>query len=250
MIGYIRGELLENHDGRYLLAVGGRQEAGCLGYLLQVPQRGPYLQTPRGSWVELFVYSHIREEAFDLYGFHSGAEKALFLTLLSVSGIGPKSALAILSTLEPLRVLQCLAQGDQVSLSKVSGVGKKTAERLVLELKEKIQKRLVSGEFAALQPRSGGAGSSPSVASSAKGPPDATEETLSLFPSAAGGEKGEGVLPFFQHSIFQDAQAALVGLGYRASETHALLMDLCETHGAPFQEPEVLIRKALQRLAQ
>ncbi len=91
-----------------------------------------------GDKVNIFTYLAVREDAMDLYGFADNAELDAFKLLISVSGIGPKAAIAILSQLSPDRLALCIASGDAKSITKAQGVGKKTAERVVLELKDKM----------------------------------------------------------------------------------------------------------------
>src|SRR4051812_12971584 len=96
MIGYLRGEILENADGKLLLTVSA-SETGAVGYAVTVPQSPAYLAWLPGKSVEIFIHTHVREEALDLYGFANRMEKELFLTLLSVNGIGPKGAMGIMN---------------------------------------------------------------------------------------------------------------------------------------------------------
>lgn len=90
-----------------------------------------------GSETHFFIHTHIREDAFDLYGFLEHDALELFEQLLGVSGVGPKTALGVLSIAAPKEIRQAIASGDPTLLTKVSGIGKKTAERIVVELKEK-----------------------------------------------------------------------------------------------------------------
>lgn len=99
-----------------------------------------------GDEVNVFTYLAVREDAMDLYGFASPAELDAFKLLISVSGIGPKAAVAILSELTPDRLAVCIAAGDTKAITAAQGVGKKTAERVVLELKDKMAGIAVSGE--------------------------------------------------------------------------------------------------------
>ncbi len=99
-----------------------------------------------GDEVNVFTYLAVREDAMDLYGFASQAELDAFKLLISVSGIGPKAAVAILSELTPDRLAVCIAAGDTKAITAAQGVGKKTAERVVLELKDKMAGIAVSGE--------------------------------------------------------------------------------------------------------
>jgi holliday junction DNA helicase RuvA len=139
MIGYIRGKVLESAEGRALVAVGGPDAA--VGYQLNVPLT---LLAHAGSVVELFVHTHVREDALDLYGFATRDEKELFLTLISVNGIGPKVALGMLSGADAASLVQAILGGDKGFLTRLPGVGKKTAERVVLELADTLRKRAVA----------------------------------------------------------------------------------------------------------
>lgn len=125
MIGYLQGEILEHSDGKMLIGVGDRKQSGVVGYSVAVPQSAIYGSYLAGQMIELFVHTHVREESFDLYGFNSKFEKALFLTLLTVNGIGPKSALGILSVVEPNQLVDAIIQGDQAFLTRAPGIGKK-----------------------------------------------------------------------------------------------------------------------------
>lgn len=133
MIAHLRGRLLSLTPDLAVLDVGG------VGYALSLPLPTYYelQRLPPGAEVSLFVHTHVREDALALYGFWSERERQLFERLITVSGVGPRLARAILSGLPPEELLRALAAGDVARLSKTPGVGKKTAERLVLELKEK-----------------------------------------------------------------------------------------------------------------
>src|SRR3954466_12919629 len=132
MIGYLRGQVMEYADGRVLLAVGSRESA--VGYSVTVPQGPSYLSILPESSAELFIYTHVREDALDLYGFRTRAEKDVFLTLLTVNGIGPKLALGVLSGADAGPLVRAILDGDKDCLTRIPGVGKKIAERVVLEL--------------------------------------------------------------------------------------------------------------------
>src|SRR5262245_1010741 len=108
MIGYLNGEIIELSEGRILLGIGDRHSTGVVGYAVSVPQSLSYSNYLVGKRIELFVYTHVREEALDLYGFASQFEKNLFLLLLSVNGIGPKSALSLLSRIEPDQLVDAI----------------------------------------------------------------------------------------------------------------------------------------------
>ena len=132
MIGMLRGKVWEIQTERLVLDVQG------VGSLLTVP--GSFLGRLHAGQ-DLIVYTHVvqREDDLSLYGFTSLEEKTIFLELLSVSGIGPKAAIAILSTFGAAQIQAVIASEDFTLLTKVPGIGKKTAQRLILELKEKFK---------------------------------------------------------------------------------------------------------------
>jgi holliday junction DNA helicase RuvA len=134
MIGFLRGEVLDLLDHRITLLVGG------VGYQVQVVAGPELAGLAVGSKLDLHIHTHVREDALDLYGFFTRADKALFLKLLSVSGIGPKGALSILSGLSAQALVEAILGGDVATLQKIPGVGKKTAERVVLELGDALKK--------------------------------------------------------------------------------------------------------------
>lgn len=140
MIAYIKGQVLQ---------LGGRSAiimSGDLGYEIFLPPKS--LSGLRsGQPVEFFVYSHVKDDAIDFYGFNSSVELDFFKKLISVAGVGPKSALNVLGLADVMELKRAIGQGDALFLQKVSGIGKKTAERLVVELKEKFINEL-SGQMA------------------------------------------------------------------------------------------------------
>ncbi len=133
MIGKLTGIVEEKEIGRILLDVAG------VGYELAVPESTLQKAPGVGKRCSLLVHTHVREDAIVLFGFANKDEKELFQTVLSVSGVGPKLALAILSDLSPESFKRAVVNQDIKQLSKVSGVGKRTAERLALELKDKFR---------------------------------------------------------------------------------------------------------------
>ncbi|AHF07482.1 Holliday junction branch migration protein RuvA [Desulfitobacterium metallireducens] len=139
MIGMLRGKVWEIQTDKLVLDVQGT------GYLLTVAYG---LLSKLHSGQELVLYTHVvlREEELSLYGFSSLAEKEIFLQMLTVSGIGPKAALSILSTLGLTQAQSAIAGENLTMLTKVPGIGKKTAQRLVLELREKFKGKVGSGE--------------------------------------------------------------------------------------------------------
>ncbi len=139
MLYSVKGKLVHLEPGLAVVECGG------VGFQCAVS-----LQTQRslpqvGGSVSLYTYLHVKEDALDLYGFASPAERACFRMLTAVSGVGPKVALAILSELAPEQVAMAVASGDSRTLSRASGVGPKLAQRIALELKDKVKKMGVSG---------------------------------------------------------------------------------------------------------
>lgn len=132
MIAQLTGNLVQKGDDFIVLNVGG------VGYRVFVPEI--FLSgIEGGSEITLFTHLYIRENAQELYGFESVDELEMFEMLISISGIGPKAGIAILSHAAPEEVKRAIATGDISTFTKVSGVGKKTAERVVLELKSKVE---------------------------------------------------------------------------------------------------------------
>jgi len=132
LIAYLKGKLMEKTPTELILDVGG------VGYHLQIPLSTYERLGENGSKVKVLTYQYVREDAFKLFGFATTEEKTLFELLISVSGIGPKIALAILSCIAPDDFKRFITLEDLDSLTEISGIGKKTAKRLIVELKEKI----------------------------------------------------------------------------------------------------------------
>jgi Holliday junction DNA helicase RuvA len=137
MIAHLRGVLLATSPGHAIVDCSG------VGYDVTVSMN-TFAQLPAlGSEVSLFIYTNVREDQIALFGFHRAEEKSLFEKLLSVSGIGPKLAVNILGGMNTLDLVSTIRGADATRLTRMPGVGKKTAERIVLELKDKL------AEFAA-----------------------------------------------------------------------------------------------------
>lgn len=132
MIGHIRGTLLDKRPPWLMVEVAG------LGYELEAPMTVFYELADIGQDVALFTHFVVREDAQLLFAFSSRYERGLFRALIKVNGVGPKLALAILSGMEAERLVRCIEQQDVSSLVKVPGVGKKTAERLVIEMSDRL----------------------------------------------------------------------------------------------------------------
>jgi holliday junction DNA helicase RuvA len=132
MIAFLRGRVLEKQPNKVIVDVQG------VGYELHVPLSTYYDVGDAGTDVSLRVHTHVREEALQLYGFLTMLEQQLFERLISISGIGPKLAIAVLSGIEARELVTAVQRGDVARLTGVPGIGKKTAERLVLELKDRL----------------------------------------------------------------------------------------------------------------
>jgi len=177
MIGFLRGRLARKQPPALVIDVGG------VGYELEAPMSTFYRLPQVGDTVELQTHMVVREDAHLLYGFATATERQLFRDLLRVSGVGPKIGLAILSGISVDAFLLCVEAQDVASLTRIPGIGRKTAERLLVEMRDRI--RALEGGDAAAGP-----------------------------PVAAGGEGG---------AARAEAQAALVALGYKPAEVLRLI---------------------------
>jgi Holliday junction DNA helicase RuvA len=137
VIAHLRGRILEKQPTRVIV------EAGGVGYDVAVPLSTFYGLGEPGAEVALRVHTHVREDALALYGFATALELDLFDRLISISGIGPKLALAVLSGIEPPDLVGAIERGDLARLTAIPGVGKKTSERIVLELKDRLPRARV-----------------------------------------------------------------------------------------------------------
>lgn len=134
MFAFLRGNIIKSLDQMVVIEVNG------IGYEVMVPLRSVTAISSVGQEMTIFTYLHVREDAHSLYGFMTEDEKELFKLLLSVTGIGPKSALAILGGMDPVDFKHCIESKNDSELSKIPGIGQKTASRLILELRDKLQK--------------------------------------------------------------------------------------------------------------
>jgi Holliday junction DNA helicase RuvA len=132
MIAQLRGSVLEKAPSRLVVDVGG------VGYDVQVPLSTFYVVGESGSAVTLRIHTHVREDVIALYGFATPLEHDLFERLISINGVGPKLALAVLSGIEPAELIKAIRLEDVARLRAIPGVGKKTAERISLELKDRL----------------------------------------------------------------------------------------------------------------
>lgn len=204
MIGRLRGILLEKQPPYLLL------EAGGVGYEVQAPMTTFYALPATGSEVILYTHLSITENLHQLFGFIEARDRALFRTLIKVNGVGPKMAIAILSGMESDAIARCVREHNVTALTKVPGIGKKTAERLVIEL----QDRLANWD-------------SPQGAMV-----DVTDLPLSA-PAA--------------RDALVEAETALIALGYKPAE--ASKMVALANRQEPDAAAETLIRLALRSIA-
>lgn len=180
MIALIHGELAYKSVDHIIIDTGG------VGYRLFIPL-STYYTLPESGRIRLHVHTHVREDALSLFGFATPAEQELFVTLIGISGIGPKLALNILSHIQVAELQGAVLAGDLKRISALPGIGKKTAERLVLELKDKL------------------------------GPVTAGAGAATLPASPAGTTAGDPLA---------DVLSALVNLGYRDVQARKVLQSL------------------------
>jgi Holliday junction DNA helicase RuvA len=140
MIGSLRGRLAEKRPNQVILDVGG------VGYLVQVPLSTFAALGDLHTEVTLLIHTHVREDALALYGFVSSREKHFFEMLISASGVGPSLALKILSGMNVEELIPAIRSSDLARLTRIPGVGRKTAERIVVELKDKLEAVAVEAE--------------------------------------------------------------------------------------------------------
>lgn len=207
MIGRIRGVLIEKQPPEVLI------EAAGVGYEVQTSMTSFYQLPELGQEVTLFTHFVVREDAQLLFGFGDKSERALFRELIKTNGVGPKLALTILSGMSAQQFMQCISHDDYSSLIKLPGVGKKTAERLVVEMRDRLQKMLATEQHTGLS------------SASAINP---AETTFVVGNSAK-----------------EEALSALVALGYKAQQASKVV-------NAAFVDgisSEDLIREALRSMA-
>ena len=132
MIAHLSGTLLSKHATSVIVDVGG------VGYEVSIPLSTFYDLEDPGTAVQLRIYTHVREDAIQLYGFKTARERELFLKLISVSGIGPKLGITLLSGMSADEMIASIRTNNLARLTLIPGVGRKTAERLIVELREKV----------------------------------------------------------------------------------------------------------------
>lgn len=151
MIAWLSGRILEKHPNRIIVDVAG------VGYDVAVPLSTFYGLGEAGEAVSLRIHTHVREDQLALYGFSTALELAVFERLIGVSGIGPRLALSVLSGIEPRDLVAAIQRGDLARLTSIPGVGKKTAERISVELRDRLPRALEAAAGAAPPPAPGDA---------------------------------------------------------------------------------------------
>jgi Holliday junction DNA helicase RuvA len=205
MIGRLTGFIVECEPTRVILEVGG------VGYSLDIPLSTFYVLNDRTEpAVSLYVHTHVREDALQLFGFATKQERAAFEMLVGITGVGPRLALSILSGIGVDELNEAISVKDRLRLQKIPGVGKKTAERLLLELRDKISK-LARPDQTAFDPES------------------ASEKAA-------------------EESRRQDALSALMNLGYSRSSAADAVDAALEQIGPETAGLEPLLKEALGRL--
>jgi Holliday junction DNA helicase RuvA len=217
MLAYLSGTVKERQNGEMILVVGAESQ-GFVGYQVKTPDHPRYEVYIPGHSAEVYVYTHVREDALDLYGFLSASEKNFYTTVLSVSGVGPKLALALLSHADELSLIQMILEGDKESLTSISGVGKKTAERMILELKDTLQKKIDLGIF------------------SLRG---ANSKKTAMGAGATSGSIDRS------SKLFMEAYLALQGLGYKEVQAKLMVEEAFKNKSA-LTKVEDVIKQALQ----
>ena len=182
MIAFLSGKLLEKQANTLIVEVGG------VGYEVSIPLSTFYELGEPGTDVELRIYTHVREDAIQLFGFKTARERDLYLKLISVQGIGAKSGITMLSGMSADEIIAAIRTNDLGRLTTIPGVGKKTAERLVIELRDKVVELAI----------------------------------------AAGASASNSVEQLPSDLVFDDALSALVNLGYQRSAAERALKKVAE----------------------
>jgi Holliday junction DNA helicase RuvA len=208
VIGRIRGKLIEKSPPDVLI------ESAGVGYEIQMPMTSFYQLPEVGEETTVVTHFVVREDAQLLFGFANKTERSLFRELIKANGVGPKLALTIMSGMSASQFIHCVSIEDVTALVKLPGVGKKTAERLVVEMKDRLKKLNISHDGQQGEPIA----------------PIANEETALLLP---------------QSSAKEEALSALLALGYKSAHANLVLNKL-KTDGKSSEE---LIRESLKAMA-
>jgi len=205
MIAHLSGTLLSKHATSVILDVGG------VGYEVNIPLSTFYDLGDIGAIVQLRIYTHVREDALQLFGFNTARERELFLRIISVSGIGPKLGITLMSGMSADEMIESIRTNNLARLTLIPGIGRKTAERLVIELRE---------EMAAL----------------ATG---AVEDD---------GQKVQtGPAPTSEEGVRSDALSALLNLGYQRGPAEKAIEAVMRE--SPELSVETVLRSSLRKLA-
>ncbi len=200
MIGRLQGFILEKQAPELLIDVQG------VGYEVQAPLSTFAVLGSIGEPITLYTHLAIREDAHQLYGFSDKGQRTLFRTLIKVSGVGPRLALAILSGMDVNAFANCVHNEDVKSLTRLPGVGKKTAERLIVEMRDRLK------EWQAPAP---------------------------LWAAADQAEKNT------QEQAFAEAEGALVALGYKPQEASKMLMKVADQCSTPEEMIRIALRNTM-----
>jgi Holliday junction DNA helicase RuvA len=206
LIGRIRGILVEKAPGQALVECAG------LGYEIDIPYTTFFHLPETGNEVILHTHFAVREDAQSLYGFAARLDRNLFRLLIKVNGVGPKLAVGILSGLDAQQFIRCVENRDSASLVKLPGVGKKTAERLLIEMTDRIGQ--LEGQF------------------------------VPTSPDATGSAQGTGHAAPVGPAATEEAEAALIALGYKPQEAARAISKVAEEG----MTSETLIRLALRNM--
>jgi Holliday junction DNA helicase RuvA len=206
MIAHLSGTLLSKQPNSVILDVAG------VGYEVNIPVSTFYDLEDVGSNVQLRIYTHVREDALQLYGFRTARERELFLRLISVSGIGPRLGITLLSGMSADEMIASIRTNNLARLTLIPGVGRKTAERLVMELRDKVAS-LSSAEL---------------------------EEEL-------GARSDTGVPVLTEDSMRADVLSALINLGYQRNAAEKAVTAAIDEGGEI--SVELILRRSLRKLA-
>jgi Holliday junction DNA helicase RuvA len=204
MIAHLSGRLIDKHATSVVLDVGG------VGYEVTIPVTTFYDLEEAGQTVSLRIYTHVREDALQLFGFKTLRERELFTLLISVSGIGPKSGIAMLSGMSADEIITAIRQNNLARLTSIPGLGKKTAERLVIELRDKMANL-----------------SSPAL-----------DAAVAAAPAGAAGS---------EDAVRDDALSALVNLGYQRAAAEKAVAAAAQEGGE--LSVEMILRRSLRPLS-
>src|SRR5215213_1691988 len=205
MIAYLNGTLFSKEPNQVIVDVGG------VGYDVTIPLSTFYDLYDEESKVELLIYTHVKEDALQLYGFKTANERKLFIHFISVSGVGPKLGIALLSHMKADELIESIKSNNLARLTQIPGVGRKTAERLVVDLRDKMS-QLSQAQFAEQQ-----------------------------------GARPETVHISSEDSVRADALSALLNLGYQRSGAEKAI-DAALGEGGDVTV-ESILRRTLKKLA-